>query len=172
MDKRHFVMLFSLLGLLTVSSCSSDKAPTNVQTTPVTSQAQPQDDAHESAEIELGVVMGHIQRYTDKLYFAGLHQNWPLANFYLHELEETTESIIGANVVDDGINVSDLMKTMLEPKIEALEAKVKAKDAAGFKADYQLLVNTCNACHAASQHPFIQIIVPEEPTYKNQQFKP
>ena len=46
----------------------------------------------------LGEQMGYLQRYVEKLYFAGQAQNWELADFYAHELGETTNDIIAAKI--------------------------------------------------------------------------
>jgi hypothetical protein len=37
---------------------------------------------------------------------------------------------------------------------------------------YGSLVETCNACHKATEHGFIQIITPSQPTYGNRNYAP
>jgi hypothetical protein len=120
--------------------------------------------------IEVAELMFHNQRYMDKLYFAGKNQNWKLAEFYHHEMEENMEGLIENKVMEDEISLSDLAKSMFIPASEELKKSILAKDTASFKKGYDLTVRTCNNCHAASKHEFIQIIIPREPTFKNQQY--
>lgn len=146
----------------------ADKTPQ----TPAENQAHSVEHSEQVEHFELAVSMSHFQRYADKLYFAGVKQNWPLADFYLHEIEETAEEIEKAKVIDDGINVSEHIGLMLKPAIETLEKTVKSQNAPNFDKDYRLLVASCNNCHAATKHEFVQITVPEKPTYQNQRFEP
>lgn len=113
--------------------------------------------------------MSFVQRYSSKLYFAGMEENWELADIYSHEIEEISETIINGNHVDDGVNVSELLKTMLLPKIENLETSIEAKDRAMFEANYQTLIQTCNQCHDAANYGAVQITVPDDNPY-NQDF--
>jgi len=131
-------------------------------------------DGVAKAEIieELAPAMGDMQRFAEKLYFAGQAGNWPLADFYLHEIEETVEKVIKSNIVDEGVPVSSFMKTMFPPSVEGIKGPVKARDAAQFAARYEGLISSCNACHQATQHGFVKITVPRQPTYENQDFRP
>lgn len=126
----------------------------------------------EAEEAELAVFMNYMQLYMNKLYFSGQASNFELANFYLHEIEETAEEITEGNITEDGHNISQLTKSMLLPAIETAEKAVKAKDKVALDESYQLLVNSCNACHTVSGHGFIKIKAPENPAYDNQVFTP
>lgn len=123
-------------------------------------------------DFELGAAMGNMQRFTEKLYFAGQAGNWALADFYLHEINETTEAIIKAKVVDEGMPVGELMKGMLPPSIASVQEAIQTRDAAQFASRYDGLLTSCNACHASTRHAFVKIVVPKEPTYQNQDFSP
>ena len=133
--------------------------------------APPQSEADDDEEdVELGVIMAHVQRYTEKLYFSGKAGNAPLAGFYLHELEETVEDLAKKKVVDDGMPVGEMAGAMLNPALQRLRA-LDFKDPAAFEKEYVALVETCNACHAATKHGFVKIKVPKTPTYQNQSFE-
>lgn len=119
---------------------------------------------------ELAVTMAHFQRYVDKLYFAGINQNWQLANFYLHEIEETAEEIEKGNIIDEGINISQYMGTMLKPSVETLENTIKMKASQDFEKQYITLIKNCNNCHIATKHDFIEITKPQNPAYTNQNY--
>ncbi len=121
----------------------------------------------------LGEMMGYMQRYTDKLWFAGSAGNWELARFYHDEIAETAEDIATAHVVDEGIEVSRQLGQMLPPVLGQLDQAIAARDPALLNVRYRQLVETCNACHAATRHGFIQVAVPAgPPAHWNQRFAP
>ena len=60
------------------------------------------------SEYPLLETMGYYQRFSDKLWMSGINENWELANFYAHELEEVTEEFIRENVDHDGQNLSEI----------------------------------------------------------------
>jgi hypothetical protein len=127
--------------------------------------------AHEDdEEIELAVVMSHIQRHANKLYFAGQNENWPLAAFYVHELEESMEEVEDGHIEEDGINISKLMKSIGLPALKTMEEAVEGKNKAAFTSAYTNLVSNCNTCHQSAAHPYIVIINPTTPALDNQQY--
>jgi hypothetical protein len=128
------------------------------------------DEDIEHEEIEVAEYMGKLQIYTTKLYFAGINKNITLAEFYLHETEEVMEKLADANVVDEGIKVSELMKIHGESTIESMQKKVKKEGLVNFNAHYTNLINACNACHIQSEHEFIKIIQPQNNPFVNQDF--
>lgn len=127
---------------------------------------------HGPEEFEVAIHMSHIQRYADKLYFAGVANNAPLVDFYLHEIEETAEAIAAAKVMDEDVDVSGLVNTILLPELERFEKSQAEHKGAKFKDDYAILVSTCNKCHTLAKHSYIQIKTPDQPTYRNQEFAP
>ena len=124
----------------------------------------------EETEGELAYHMASLQRYADKLYFAGGAANRPLADFYLHEIEETAEMIVAEAPVEDGVEIAPLVEAMLKPAVERAEAAVASGEAAAFAAAYAGLVDACNACHQATAHGFVAISVPERPAYTGQAY--
>jgi hypothetical protein len=121
----------------------------------------------------LGEMMGYMQRYTDKLWYAGTAGNWELAKFYHDEIVETADDIAAAHIVDEGIEISSQLQTMLPPAVAGIEQAVAARDATLFRIRYESLVSTCNACHQETKHAFIHVAVPAgPPAHWNQRFAP
>jgi len=122
----------------------------------------------------LGEMMGYMQRYADKLWFAANAGNWDLARFYRAEIAETADDIAAARAsTDDGIEVSHRLATQLPPALRDLDAAVASRDPARFRPAYENTLKTCNACHQETQHGFIQVAVPSgPPTHWNQRFAP
>jgi hypothetical protein len=111
-------------------------------------------------EYDLVHAMAMLQRWSDKVYRAAAQENWPLVNFYLHELEETVEGLGEAGVVYEGVEVSRLVRQMLDPAVEGLEEAVKQSDAALFRQRYDDLIISCNQCHQVSGYAFLRITTP------------
>lgn len=125
----------------------------------------------EAQEMVLPLInqMSFMQHFSTKLYYAGAEENWELADFYSHELEETAEDVFDANFEHHGHDVSNLIETMLYPAIERVEEAIDAEDVELFKNNYQTLINSCNACHKATGHPYLEMKTPESNPY-NQNF--
>lgn len=117
---------------------------------------------------ELAHHMAYLQRYADKLHAAGAAQNWELAAFYLHEIEETAEAVVAGEYQEEGQPLSPLVEALLLPAVERAESASGVP--AAFDEAYAGLVASCNACHAASAHGFIEVVVPERPGYPSQRF--
>ncbi|MCC5834875.1 MAG: hypothetical protein JJU20_09105 [Opitutales bacterium] len=128
-------------------------------------------DAAQS-DYELAIGMNQLQTWMDKLYFSGTAENWPLADFYLHEIEETAEAMMMANLVKNEQPLTPLIESMMMPVVDDLEAVVDAADAEGFLRHYDMLINACNACHANTGYGYIQMQRPERPAFSNQRFEP
>ncbi len=123
-------------------------------------------------EQELAVVMFRLQIHAEKLWHAGQAANWPLADFYLHELEEGLEELEASCDVEGGQAVGPLGKTMTHGPQEALEAVVDAGNAAAFASAYDDMLAACNGCHTATAHGFVRIQVPTGHSLTNQDFRP
>ena len=48
----------------------------------------------------------------------------------------------------DGVPVAEMIKTIIDPRIERLEEAVEGKNSTQFIAAFDELTNGCNSCHA------------------------
>jgi hypothetical protein len=119
---------------------------------------------------EIAVYMNSLQRHSNKLWFAGSAGNWELAQFYAHELEESMEKIEHANVYEEGIAISPLIRNFGLKSVEQIEVAIEKKDITAFETSYDLLVANCNNCHNTVNHGFIKIQRPKTPALDNQVF--
>jgi len=162
--KSFFVWALLLLSLvsniclwLRVTKSGETRAPATAEVAP--------------ADYPLGEEMGYLQRYADKLWFAGKQGDWELAKFYQGEITETAEAIAHAKVTRDGIAVSALLESHLPASMEGLSQALDARDRGRFETSYRAMVDSCNACHMAAEHSFIRVAVPSgPPTHWNQKF--
>jgi len=112
------------------------------------------------------IMNGIVQPHHYKLWLAGRHQNWTLAEYERHQLlggfiriQKYHKSTSEANAIP-----------MIYPEMEALKKAIGQKDSSAFRQHFVLLTNTCNNCHRVTKHEFNIIIVPATPEYGNQQF--
>ncbi|MBK6264259.1 hypothetical protein JKA74_04360 [Marivirga sp. S37H4] len=154
-------IILAVMNLISIGQLNSsmEAKGTDAPVTPITEE-----------KYEVAKAMGYMQRFSTKLYWAGSQENWELSEFYAHELEETIEEISEADVIDEGFAVSEMVTKMSIPAFEQVEEAIKKQDKSAFESSYQLLIQSCNACHAASKHAFIEIKVPELEGVYNQKF--
>lgn len=114
----------------------------------------------------IGFFMSRIQVFHEKLGLSGEHENWDLANFYIHELEETVEEL---EMAKKGRDELKLLFTLTQ-QIELIEKAVDNKDFVAFKDSYLQLTSTCNSCHVAAGYDYIVIKEPTENNFSNQDF--
>lgn len=131
----------------------------------VKTQPEPEED------VEVAEIMNHLNRHTSKLDLAIASENWPLAEFYMHEAEEVLEVFEKTDVIDEELNLSTLYQSLLKGNLQSLESQVKAKDVINAKAAMQTVWNSCNTCHEATNHSFIVVKSGSVDQFPNQQFK-
>jgi hypothetical protein len=123
---------------------------------------------HEAYAPGLGEFMNGIQLHHSKLWFAGINQNWELADFEMHEIMEIKEDI--QRFCSERPEVKSM--SMIEPSIDNVQSAISKKDIALFKSGFQVLTNACNECHKATSHAFNVVTIPTNPPVSNQDFKP
>jgi uncharacterized lipoprotein YehR (DUF1307 family) len=116
----------------------------------------------------LGSIMLGIQIHHDKLWFAGINENWELAEFAMEELDEGFEDI--KNYHPERKETQDM--EIIFPAVDSMERAIELKDLTIFKEQYDYLTRSCNKCHVVTDHPFVQIKTPDRPIFSNQDFKP
>lgn len=101
--------------------------------------------------------MGHLQTFAHKAALAIDYRNTPLLEFYVHEWEEYLEETASIESYD-GYPVGKLVESLLMPAFNQLEAAIKSGKRKVISENYDRLIDSCNACHHATQHGFITIV--------------
>lgn len=114
-----------------------------------------------------GEFMGNIQIHHAKLWFAGIHDNWELADFEVHEIKEALESL---EKYQSG-RVETKSLPMIYPALDRVMKAIEKKDIINFKNNYTTLTNTCNQCHQAVNYSFNNVKIPDRPPFSNQVFE-
>ena len=112
--------------------------------------------------------MSVIQVHHEKLWFAGTHANWKLADFEVHEIMESLDDI--------KVYAKDRKETamigLLDPALDSVRVSISKEDTARFRSAYLALTNSCNSCHRATEHGFNVITVPSRSPFGDQEFTP
>jgi len=167
---KNLAPVLSIIALL-VAIFALFKGTQN-EASPAVAASEEKHEPHGHEEIELAQYMSTLQTHFAKLYFAGKANNQKLAAFYAHEMEESFETIVNANVFEDGQNISTLAEQFGLSPIQRLEKEISEKGIIDFESKYNNIMLNCNSCHLKTAHEFIQIVIPENPPVGNQKFTP
>ena len=119
----------------------------------------------------LGEYMTGIQLHIAKLWYAGQASNWKLASFELNELRETIEPAQALHVMKNGVNVSNVLESVKETQLAAVDKAVQSGDAKKFVAAYDQTLLMCNGCHHSVTYDFSHIVRPKGEPVVNQEWK-
>jgi hypothetical protein len=115
-----------------------------------------------------GEFMSGIQTHHAKLWFAGQNQNWPLADFEVHEIQESLDDL--QKFCSDRPEIKAI--GMITPAIDSVNKAIQQKNPESFNTGFISLTNTCNKCHRATEHGFNVVTIPTTLPVVNQEFKP
>jgi len=163
MTKYNFIFLVTALFCIHVSCNQQDKEVQQMQSTIDSLEKQ----LHSTYKPGLGEFMTGIQLHHSKLWFAGQNQNWPLADFEIHEIQESLDDI--GEFCKDRPEVKSI--GMLKSSIDSVTGAISQRNLQSFKNSFSALTNTCNNCHKATDHGFNVVIIPTNPPVSNQDFR-
>jgi hypothetical protein len=119
----------------------------------------------------LGEFMTTMQLHMGKLWFAAQASNSELAAYELDELKEAMEGAKSLHEVKNGVNVSNVLDSVLQTQIAQLSESIKAKKRNDFQRAYEETLSACNGCHEESGRKFIHITRPTTPPVTNQRWE-
>lgn len=114
-----------------------------------------------------GEFMSGIQVHHNKLWFAGQAQNWKLADFEIHEIEEAVDNVEKFQTE----RKESKQIPMIKPALDSVESAINQQNSSAFKSSYIVLTNTCNNCHRATNFEFNEVKIPDNPPFSNQVFR-
>ena len=113
-----------------------------------------------------GEFMSGIQVHHAKLWFAGINNNWDLADFEIHEIKESLDGL--RNFQPERKETKFL--SQLDPSIDSISKAIAKKNANNFKTSFVFLTAACNNCHKSVDYPFNDVKIPDTPPFSNQVF--
>lgn len=123
---------------------------------------------------ELATSMGELQRLTHKLALSADAGNFPLVELYAHESLLQIRKIQAEVPEYEGQPVALLIDRMGLPGYEAIQKAIadRTNDPEILVRAVGQLVQSCNACHAATQRGAIRITLGTDHNPFNQSFAP
>jgi hypothetical protein len=115
----------------------------------------------------MGEIMSNIQFHHAKLWFAGVNNNWPLAEYN----ESLIQSGFKKIQLFHGDKFEAKAASMIIPSMDSISNAIRHKDIRSFKTAFLFMTNTCNNCHVVTRHEFNVIIIPTIPPVSNQDFQ-
>ena len=114
----------------------------------------------------LGEIMSGIQMHHAKLWYAGINENWALADYEIKEIKERLQTAkdIETNRTETG-NIP-----MMDGILDSMSIIIHQKNSMAFKKHFITLTNTCNACHRAVNFGFNIVTLPATLPVSNQLF--
>ncbi len=134
--------------------------------------------------VELAGLMGEMQRHSAKLGYSITGRNKPLAQFYLHEIEEVLGELLTVES-HDGMPIAHPAQVILNPALLTLEEQIGQEEDHAQEENpepnapvdwprawksYEALIGACNRCHQATEHGFIEILPARGVAPYNQRF--
>ena len=146
--------MVTLRRIVIAAACAAASLPVLADDQkPANSQGQNPPDAQERFVPRLNDMMVATQLRHFKLWYAGIVQNWPLANY---ELTQIRDAITDTERLFANKGGAKMSTTMMPPTDDVADA-IKAKDGKKFATAFTKLTAACNTCHEATGLGFITI---------------
>lgn len=111
-----------------------------------------------------GTLMTEVGRRFETLGRAGAARRYELADYELDELGEVFEDDLPKAEPpreSAGVNLAGVADAFVKTNLPDLAQALRSHDPAAFRAAYARAAETCNGCHRASGHVFVE--VPTQP---------
>ena len=136
----------------------------------------PSDVAALAAEIETikgklpdqAHAMQDVGYHFSNLWFAGQKENWELAAFYNQEILSHLKWAVRIipkrkDLAGQEIDLEAILQAFENSPWTQMKEAISAHDTPAFDKAYRFTLDTCYACHKASDKPFIRLQIPTEP---------
>ncbi len=124
-----------------------------------------------------GAVMSLVGYYFGNLWFAINAENWPLAEFYLHECRETLERAVDIKPIRQDLAGLDvdlvaMAEALDDTQFSQMDATIRAGDKARSITVYRDAMIVCYSCHMSTGKPFLNVRIPATPPSLGIEFDP
>lgn len=120
-------------------------------------------DAHQKFESVaahlggFGRAMWEVDYRFQELYWAGQDMNWEYAGHQIEELQETLEAGLERRPAR-----AASARLFMTNAIPDLEEAITARDREMFDMRFNVMMSTCNSCHALEEMPFLTVALPKQ----------
>jgi hypothetical protein len=121
--------------------------------------------------------MQDVSYHFGNLWFAGQHENWPLAQFYWEETLSHLHwaiRVIPVRKDNEGkdVDLRPILEGFENGPLQLLRDAIVAKDKTAFEKQYRTSLETCYGCHKAADKPFLRPQIPDRPESPLMNFDP
>lgn len=122
-------------------------------------------------------VMTSVAYHFNNLWFAGQHENWPLAEFYLNETRSHLRWAVRVIPVrkdsaGQEIQLGAILEALENTQLGEIRETITKKDRGEFEHAYRTMLDGCNSCHKATEKNYIHVQVPGQPAESLMAFDP
>jgi hypothetical protein len=111
--------------------------------------------------------MMDVAYHFTNLWFAGQHENWPLAQFYFNEARNHIAwavRLVPVRKTSGGeLHLPEMFDAFDKTLLANLKKQIADKNGKQFKVAYRAALDGCNACHMAAEKPYLHVVVPDKP---------
>lgn len=107
-----------------------------------------------------GALMAEVGSRFERMGRAELARRYELAEFERGELEEVFEEDLPRAEPpreSAGVDLAGVAQAFQQTNLPELKASLAARDPAAFREAFSKAALTCNGCHRASGHPFVEV---------------
>lgn len=120
-------------------------------------QQEQQSSVQQTPTPELAEYMSTMSYYTHKFALAVDAQNQELAQFYFHEIRAIADEIKKDIPGYEGYDIARLMELFLDPTIQPVEDALAGRNWETTRKVAIDFIGSCNTCHNASGHGFVNV---------------
>ncbi|MDX1586051.1 MAG: hypothetical protein R3222_04885 [Balneolaceae bacterium] len=162
----HRILLPSLLTImltsfLFISQCASPEPQ---------SQESGNSTQQDASTPELAEYMSTLQYYTHKFALAVDAEHRELAQFYFHEIRALSDAIKQDIPGYEGYDIARFMGIFMDPTIQPVEDALSGNEWAATREATLNLIDSCNSCHNATAHGFVEVTPGFDKNPYNQDF--
>lgn len=111
----------------------------------------------EAGTPELAEYMSTLQYYTHKFALAVDAEHQELAQFYFHEIRALSDEIKKDIPGYEGYDIARFMGIFMDPTIQPIEDALNNNNWEKTRAEVLNLIDSCNSCHNATAHGFVNV---------------
>jgi hypothetical protein len=122
-------------------------------------------------------MMADVGDHFTNLWFAGIAEHWPLADFYLGETRSHLRWAVRRIPIrkdnrGQDINLVKILEAFDNTQLTELKQAIDRKDRSGFEAVYKVSLTVCYSCHKAVDKPYLRPQIPSQPASRIMNFDP
>ncbi len=163
---QHRFLLPGLLSLILISFVFISQCTSNESQSQNSGTSMQQD----ATTPELAEYMSTLQYYTHKFALAVDAEHRELAQFYFHEIRALSDEIKKDIPGYEGYDIARFMGIIMDPTIQPVEDALADNNWETTRKEVLNLIDSCNSCHNATAHGFVEVTAGFDKNPYNQDF--